>query len=223
MTGMTMLIVASVAFVGTHFMMSHPLRAGMVSTLGEKGFAGVYSLLSLLTFGWMIWAYPAASAEAPAPLWDADQAGWIIATLLMWLGSVLFMGSLRRNPAFPRPGKKIEKIDEPNGVYAITRHPMMWGFSLWALVHAIVNPTEAGLVLSFAIAFLALVGAALQDRKKEMLLGDLWRGWKAKTSFVPYGRGLKSADAFALGIGTLVWLAATWVHNPPVGVWAFFG
>jgi uncharacterized membrane protein len=223
MTGLTMLVVASAAFAGTHFLMSHPLRGAMVGALGEKGFAGLYSIISLLTFGWMIWAYPAASAEAPAPLWDAGRAGFIIATLLMLLGSVLFMGSLRRNPAFPRPGKPITKIDDPNGVYAITRHPMMWGFSLWAAVHAIVNPTEASLVLGFAIAFLALAGAALQDRKKEALLGDLWRGWEAKTSFVPYGRGLKSADAFALVLGTLVWLGATWVHNPPVGFWAFFG
>ena len=222
MTGMTMLIVASVAFVGTHFLMSHPLRGGMVGALGEKGFASVYSLISLLTFGWMIWVYPDATVEAPAPLWNAGRAGEIIATLLMWLASILFVGSLRRNPAFPRPGKPITRIDDPNGVYAITRHPMMWGFSLWAIVHAIVNPTVASLILSFAIAFLALVGAVMQDRKKEALLGDLWRGWKAKTSFVPYGKGLKSADAFALLTGTLVWLAASWVHNPPVGVWAFF-
>src|SRR4030095_5019277 len=194
-------------FVGTHFLMSHPLRAGMVGTLGEKGFAGVYSLVSLLTFGWMIWAYPAASAEAPQPLWDAGQTGFVIATVLMWLGSVLFLGSLRRNPAFPRPGKKIEKIDDPNGVYAITRHPMMWGFALWALVNVIANPTESSLVLCFAIAFLALVGAALQDQKKAVLLGEVWRGWTAKTSFIPYGRGLKSADAFALVTGTILWLA----------------
>ena len=223
MTAMTMLIMASVAFVGTHFLMSHPLRAGLVTRLGEAGFTIAYTIVSLLTFGWMIWAYPDASAEAPARLWDAGRWGFVVATLLMWLGSVLFMGSLRRNPALPRPGKRIERIDDPNGVFAITRHPMMWGFALWAIVHAIVNPTEAGLVLSFAIAFLALVGAVMQDKKKEMLLGDLWRGWKSKTSFMPYGNGLKSADAFALLTGTLVWLGATWVHNPPVGVWAFFG
>ncbi|MCL6740426.1 NnrU family protein [Sphingomonas sp. RB56-2] len=223
MTALTMLVVASMAFVGTHFLMSHPLRAGMVKAMGEAGFTITYSIVSILTLGWMIWAYPKASAEAPAPLWDAGEAGFIVATVLIWLGSVLFMGSLRRNPALPRPGKRIEKIDDPNGVYAITRHPMMWGFALWAIVHAIVNPTLASLVLSFAIAFLALVGAALQDKKKEMLLGELWADWKAKTSFVPYGKGLKSADAFALVTGTLVWLGATWVHNPPVGVWAFIG
>ena len=223
MTGTTMLVVASVAFVGTHFLMSHPLRSGMVGALGEKGFAGVYSIVSFLTLGWTIWAYPMASAAAPSPYWEVGRAGWAVAAVLMWIGSILFMGSLRRNPALPRPGKQILKIDDPNGVFAITRHPMMWGFALWAIVHAIVNSTLASLILSFAIAFLALVGAAMQDRKKEALLGDLWRDWKAKTSFIPYGKGLKSADAFALVTGTLVWLAATWLHNPPVGVWAFFG
>ena len=227
MSGLGMLALASLVFVGTHFLMSHPLRSPMVSALGERGFAGVYSLVSLLTFGWMIWAYPDAAAEAPQPFWDAGRSGFAFATLLMLLGSVLFVGSLRRNPAFPRPGKAIERIDEPHGVFSITRHPMMWGFALWAATHAIVNPTGASLTLSSAIAFLALVGAALQDAKKERLLGEVWRDWRSKTSFIPYGRGLKSADAFALVLGTIVWLAATWAHEAlggrPAGVFAFIG
>ena len=227
MTGIGTLAMACAVFLGTHFLMSHPVRGPLVARLGERGFTGIYSLVALLTFGWMIWAYGPASAQAPQPLWDAGQAGWIVATILMWLGSVLFMGSLRRNPALPRPGKTIERIDEPNGVYAITRHPMMWGFALWALVHAIVNPTPASLVLSFTIGFLALVGAAFQDDKKAKLMGDVWVDWRSKTSFVPYGRGLKSADAFALVTGTLVWLVATWAHGAlgyrPAGIWALFG
>ena len=52
------------------------------------------------------------------------------------------------------------------------------------------------------------------------------RDWRSKTSFVPYGRGLKSADGFALVTGTIVWLAATWAHQAlgyrPAGIWAFF-
>jgi uncharacterized membrane protein len=225
MSGLGMLVAASATFVGTHFLMSHPLRAGMVAKLGERGFAGVYTIVSLAAFVWMIRAYGPASAEAPQLLWDAGQAGWIVATVLMWLGSVLFMGSLRRNPALPRPGKTIERIDEPNGVYAITRHPMMWGFALWAIVHSIVHPTVASLVLSVTIAFLALVGAALQDEKKAKLMGDVWRDWRSKTSFIPYGRGLKSADGFALMTGSILWLVATWAHGAlgyrPAGIWAF--
>ena len=222
-----MLALASLAFVGTHFLMSHPLRAPMVARLGEKGFAGVYSLVSLVTFGWMIWAYGPASDEAPELLWDAGRVGFTVATLLMWLGSVLFVGSLRKNPAFPSPGKPVTEIGEARGVFAITRHPMMWGFALWSATHAIVNPTKASLVLCLAIAFLALVGAAAQDAKKLKLLGPVWQDWRSRTSFLPYGRGLKSADGFALLFGTLLWLGATWAHGAlsgrPAGVWAFLG
>ncbi|MDQ3139457.1 MAG: NnrU family protein, partial [Pseudomonadota bacterium] len=51
------LALATVAFVGTHFAMSHPLRAGLVARIGEKGFAGLYSLIAFLTLGWMIFAW----------------------------------------------------------------------------------------------------------------------------------------------------------------------
>ena len=222
-----MLALASLAFVGTHFLLSHPLRASMVAQLGERGFAVVYSLVAIVTFVWMVRAYGPATAESPQPLWDAGRLGFGIATLLMWLGSVLFMGSLRRNPAFPSPGKKVIQIGEAQGVFAITRHPMMWGFALWAATHAIVNPTVASLVLCTAIAFLALVGAAAQDAKKLKLLGPVWQDWRSRTSFIPYGRGVKSADAFALVTGTILWLGATWAHGAlggqPAGAWAFLG
>ena len=70
MSGLAVLTVASVAFVGTHFLMSHPLRASMVGALGERGFASVYSIVSLILFGAMVYFYPAASREA-GPLWIA--------------------------------------------------------------------------------------------------------------------------------------------------------
>ena len=49
MTGLGMLALASLAFVGTHFLMSHPLRAPMDSALGERGFAMAYTVVSLMT------------------------------------------------------------------------------------------------------------------------------------------------------------------------------
>ena len=226
MTALGMLALASAAFVGTHFLMSHPLRAGMVRLLGARGQLGVYSLVSIATLWWMSHVYGAALAAAPLPLWDLGQAGWIAATVLMWLGSILFVGSLRRNPAFPTGGAKMTHIGKPRGVFAITRHPMMWGFALWALVHAIVNPSAAALVVSTAIAILALGGSAGQDAKKQKLLGSVWRDWMRRTSFVPFGRGVASPGLFALLGGTLLWLAATWAHGAlgyrPAGIWAFF-
>ena len=83
------------------------------------------------------------------------------------------------------------------------------------------------LISGMAALLAALSGAAAQDAKKERLLGGVWQGWKDRTSFIPYGQGLKSADGFALITGTILWLAATWAHGAlgyrPAGIWAFFG
>ena len=227
MNSLVALALVSATFVGTHLAMSHPLRAGLVRLLGERGFAGIYSLVSIVLLWAMSHFYGPAVAQAPDFLWDAGQAGWIVATLLMWIGSILFVGSLRRNPAFPNPGKPVTVIGAARGVFAITRHPMMWSFAIWALVHAIVLPTLASLVISAAIAILALGGAYGQDHKKIKLVGEPWRDWMRRTSFVPFGRGIASPGAFASIGGTLLWMAATWAHGAlgyrPAGVWAFFG
>jgi len=225
-TGLAILAVASAAFVGTHFLMSHPLRAAIVKMLGERGFLIAYSIISIATLWWMVHAYGPASARAPESQWNAGEAGWIAATILMWLGSVLFVGSLRRNPAFPTGGAPLTHIGKPRGVFAITRHPMLWGFILWALVHTIVNPTPASLIVSAAIAILAIGGGAGQDAKKSNLLGSIWREWQRRTSFVPFGRGFAFPGTFALIGGTLLWLVASWAHGAlgyrPAGAWAFF-
>ena len=224
MTGLLALELVSAAFVGAHLLMSHPLRPGLVRAIGERGFAGIYSLVAIALLWAMSKFYGSAVAEAPGTLWDAGRAGWIVATFLMWVGSILLVGSLRRNPAFPNPGKPLTHIGAARGVFAITRHPMMWSFAIWALVHAIVIPTLASLTVSAAIGFLALIGALGQDRKKARLVGEPWRDWMRRTSFVPFGRGFASPGAFALIGGTLLWLAATWAHGAlgyrPAGLWA---
>jgi uncharacterized membrane protein len=110
-------------------------------------------------------------------------------------------------------------------VFAITRHPMMWSFALWGLCHAAVFPVAKSLILAAAVVFLALVGAALQDRKKERLQPDLWPVWESKTSYLPFaaiagGRAqLGGFGSHALLGGLFVWLVATWAHRPLTG-WA---
>jgi uncharacterized membrane protein len=207
-------IVATAAFVGTHFLMSHPLRAGMVARFGSGGFQGVYSLVSFATFGWMVWAL---REVGPEPfLWTAPDGFWVAASVIMLVASILLAGSLIGNPALPgMPGG----AGEPRGVLAITRHPMMWGFALWALAHA--------LVLCAGIGLLALGGAAGQDAKKTKLQPDFWPVWRSKTAFVPF-TGPAPAHAMWPGWGVLIggivlWLLATWAHQPlgapAVGVW----
>ena len=218
MTGMACLALASAAFVGTHFLMSHMLRRPLVARMGEGPFRGLYSLVSIVLFGLMIWVYRRIGDQVP--LWDAGEAGWTVATALMFIGSILFVGSFVGNPALPgAPRPK----GAPSGVLAITRHPMMWGFALWAIAHVIVIATPKALVFDGAIIFLALVGAALQDRKKQGLMGETWHEWTAQTGFLPFARGLRSPGTFALVGGTVLFLLATWLHPFPAGIWRWVG
>ena len=98
-------------------------------------------------------------------------------------------------------------------------------FALWGLCHVAVYPVARNIVVALAIVVLALVGAALQDRKKERLQPALWRSWEAKTSYWPFaavadGRArLGGFGMHALAGGVVVWLAATWAHIPLAG-WA---
>ena len=93
-----------------------------------------------------------------------------VASILMWLGSILFVGSFVRNPALP--GARLDRGRKPEGVFAITRHPMMWGFASWAIVHLIVVGTAKAMVFDGAILLLALGGSVGQDPKKAKLMGE---------------------------------------------------
>jgi uncharacterized membrane protein len=212
------LLLSCIAFVGTHFLLSHPLRRPLVRAMGERQFQVLYSVVALITFGAMIYFYHKCGREPP--LWNAGDAGWIAGTLLMWLASILLVGSFIGNPALP--GARGRR-GGPKGVLAITRHPMMWSFAIWAAVHLMILAQPKGIVFDGAIIFLALAGALGQDRKKAGLMGEAWHEWTAETAFVPFTRGLAYPGTVALVGGTLLFLIATWAHPIPAGIWRWIG
>lgn len=220
------LIAACTAFVGTHFALSHPLRRPLVSRIGDAGFQGLYSLVALASFAWIILAFRAVPPTAP--LWNGmGDALWIVASLLTLLASVLLVGSFFGNPALPDPRAQANAAQPVHGVFHVTRHPMMWAFALWALSHALIMPTPRSFVLTGAVGFLALVGAHLQDRKKQALMGAAWVGWEARTSYWLKLSGLFKAGPLAWFGGLALWLVATWAHLPAngmiAGVWRWLG
>ncbi len=218
------LAAASIALIGTHFALSHPLRAPLVKALGSAGFLGFYSLVALACMAWMVLAFLAApSFDLPG----SGDLGWILASLLTLPALVLFLGSLRGNPALPEPGAAELTHRAPAGVFRATRHPMMWSFALWALAHLVLLWSWRTTVVALAILVLALVGAHLQDRKKEAQMGSDWIEWEAKTNYWPRWTRLTAAGWFPWLLGIAAWLAITWWHIPaggiPAGVWRWVG
>ena len=225
---MTNLILALLAFVGTHFLLSHPLRAPLAARLGATGFQLLYSLVAFATLGWAVLAFQAAPTGDL--LWAAGDALWALSTAIMLAASILLLGSFVRNPALPMPGASAAARAPAKGVFAITRHPMMWSFALWSLAHVLVSPRPPVIALCAAVAILALVGAAAQDAKKDTLMGDAWRDWASRTSYWPFAGQLarrvpwSSPGIHALGGGIVIWAIATWAHpllgaGMPAGIW----
>jgi uncharacterized membrane protein len=140
----------------------------------------------------------------------------------MALACILLVGAFRRNPAFPHPGSKPRAVRPASGIFAVTRHPMNMAFILWALVHIALWGSPRNLIVAGGILILALLGSIGQDGKKLDVVGEPWRAWMGRTSFVPFAalltgraqwRGLSEAWPALVG-GLLLWLAITWFHAP---------
>ncbi len=217
------LIAANVAFVGTHFIMSHPLRGPMASMLGTLGFQLAYTAVSVATLAWVYFAFKAAP---PADLPGSGDLGWAIATLLTIPAMVLFAGSLIGNPALPTPRAEQQARAEPRGSLKVTRHPMMWGFGLWALSHIVLFWSVRTLVVALAMGILALVGAHFQDKKKELLMGESWKEWESKTSYWPRWGQIFSVGLLPWTIGLILFVFLSWLHLPlggiAAGIWRWF-
>lgn len=217
------LVAANTAFVGSHFAMSHPLRAPMTKLLREGGFNIVYSLVSAAALFWVYLAFKAAPA---GDLGGSGEIGWIAATVLTLPALVLAAGSMAGNPALPTPMAAQQARAEPKGVFRVTRHPLMWGFALWALSHIVLWWSLRSVITALAMGLLALIGAHLQDRKKQAAMGEAWREWESRASYWPRWGQLLSAGPLNWAIGLALWLILSWAHDPlggiPGGVWRWF-
>ena len=175
---------AAIVFIGIHILSSTPLRAAIVGRLGEGPFQGIFSLLSLASFAWMLWAHHAAPYD---PLWSPPLwARWIALVLMAPAIFFLVTALSGRNPSLAGREGELKAANPATGVLTITRHPLFWGFTLFAVAHLITNGDRASTWLFGAIGLLALAGMPLQDRKKEDLIGADWGPFALRTSAVPF-------------------------------------
>lgn len=185
MDGLTGLILATLAFVGGHFLLSSaPLRGPLAGALGELGFAAVYSILAIASFAWMLISYGAAPHRE---LWPSLPILRFIPLAVMPL-AVLFVigGYTQRNPTAVMQPMAAPGRDPAPGILTITRHPVMWGVALWALSHIPPNGDAASLVLFGGLAVLALGGTVAMDAKRRARDPASFARLEAVTSNVPF-------------------------------------
>jgi uncharacterized membrane protein len=165
-----------------------------------------------------------ATGPGGVPLWfAADDLRRVLASGLTLLALALVIAGGKGNPAGVGLGADALREARETGAFAVTRHPMMWGIALWAMAHFLVMPVPRTLITAGSMAFLALVGAHLQDRRKQVQLGADWENWKSRTSFWPRFQLIAAIKGRHWLLALILWLALTrlhgWLGTAPVGSW----
>jgi uncharacterized membrane protein len=182
-SGLLPLALAALAWVLLHLVVAGPLRPELVRRLGLPAYRGLFSVLSAVTLAALIWTYRGAPY---VEFWPASSALALVPLLVMPVATLLLVGSLRAsNPTMAGPDMVLKGDLPVRGFTKITRHPMLWAFSLWAGSHMIANGDVAHWLLAGAILITAVNGMASIDRKRAAQFGQHWQRFREKTSIWP--------------------------------------
>lgn len=141
---MLSLILGAICFSGIHLGVAGTrLRDRAIAALGESSYRAVFSIVSLAAIVWLVMAYKAAPYEAT---WGILEWWKPIAIILMLPAFVLaVIGLTTPNPA--SMGGESRAARSPEGIVRVTRHPILIGVGLWAVVHLIANGDVASFPL----------------------------------------------------------------------------
>ena len=188
---MAYLILGLILFLGAHSVriVAEGWRTQILARLGEGPYKSIYTALSLLGFGLIVWGFGMAR-ELPTMLWMPPRGMRHVAALLTLIAFVLLAAAY-----VPR-----------NAIKTRLHHPMVLAVKTWALAHLLSNGSLAHVILFGA--FLAWgVANFIAARKRDRALGTT------------YPAGTWAGTAITVGAGVVAWVAvAFWLHGLLIGV-----
>lgn len=181
---MALLIAGIVIFLGIHLVPSFPsLRNTFRELVGANPYRGLFSLVALTGLILII----VGMGRAPqVHLWTPPAWGRQVALYAMPVALTLFVGAYI-----------------PSNLKRFTRHPMLWGVAIWAVVHLLANGDLASLILFGSFGAFALFDMASANR----------RGASLAQKALPWWR-----DAILLVVGGVVYMGILHSHRLLFGV-----
>lgn len=194
-------------FLATHVGLAMiPVRTPLIKLLGENRFRGLFSLIAILSFGFLIYTY-AVAGSPEIELYGGGTLNVVFSSinqLLMILAFVLLFGSQSQK----NPMGMVPTHPEPYGFTRITRHPMNMAFSLFGLAHLLTSKTTADFIFFGGFLVFGIVVSMHQDRKKINLSETGFDSFVAHTSILPFGAILTGKQAFSKGEFKWIWILA---------------
>ena len=225
---MISLAAAATVFVAIHLLVSGtPLRDRLTARLGEGAYMSLFSLASLAGLVWLGWAYAQVRNDPGNPVfWGVLPQTRNIQIVLTFIAFLFIVpGLLTANPTSVRGEGALARPDAIQGMLRITRHPFLWGITIWAAGHVMVNGDLASLILFGTMLILGLLGPPSIDAKRRLALGDQWNDFASRTSSLPFAAILSGRQAFRpheigwrILPAIIVWGAIAWAHPMLFGV-----
>lgn len=198
---MGMLTAFSALFFVLHRIVSGSrVRDRIVALVGEAPFRRAFALASLLCLTGL-WIGYREVAESPSnilifqPAAAAKPAQLPIQLIAFFL---IVAGVTTRNPTIAGLGSSVTDESIVRGVLRITRHPFLWGVSLFAAGHMLASPTIASWGFFGTLLVLASTGTISIDAKRSCALGADWKSFAAATSNVPFLAIVQGRQSLAL-------------------------
>ena len=218
-------MLAVAVFVGGHFVLSSvPVREVLIKALTVNGFRLVYSALAAVGLAWAIAAYNAAPFS---PLWPETPGFKMLALLFMPISTILIVAGVTTQNVTMLAGERYLEGPRPLwGIVTVTRHPVLWGIGLWAVLHFLANGDEASVVLFGGLAILSFGGMLHIDSRRRTALGSAWGPVALTTSVVPFLAAIQKrtkVDWQGIGLGRVAGGIALYVvliltHGWAIGV-----
>lgn len=232
---MFQLMAAAGLFIAIHLLVSGTsLRGVLVGAIGEKAYAGLFSLTSLGAVVWMAMSFNEAVVSAENVIYWQAPIGLLHGGTLIILIAALFVviGLTTPGPTVAGAESTLETDDPASlvkGIQHITRHPFLWGVVIWSLFHAGVNGDRASQIFFGTFALVAFLGTFSIDAKRRRAFGDKWDAFANVSSNIPFaavltGRtslGLREIGLWRPLAAIAVWAALVFTHEWLFGVTPF--
>lgn len=155
---MLFLVVGLVMWIGVHCVpLKVDLRADFLEKYGERTYKGLFSLISAVGLGLIIWGKSQAEF---IEVWQPYAWGRVAAMMLMFPALILLVAS--NGP--------------DNGFRRILGHPMILAVELWAIAHLMANGDVASILLFGAFLAWSIVAFTSNLRRKPPVGGrGKWR------------------------------------------------
>jgi uncharacterized membrane protein len=193
---MSALILGLLMFLGMHSarIVADGWRSQVIAQRGPGAWKGLYTVVSLVGFGLIVWGYGQARL-APQVLWASPTWTRHLAGLAMLLALVLLVAAYV-------PG---------NGIKARLHHPMVLAVKVWAFAHLLANNTLADALLFGGFALWAVLDFR-SARQRDRAAGAV------------YPTGKTGATLVTVVLGAALWaLLAFGLHAWLFGVRPFGG